>query len=627
MRLSLYILLITTAIFLVALVVTFRAARHEVQSEVVDRTEVALDNTILRIGTILQEIETSIASSAVLVAEAAHDAEEMYAITEQVVSANPNIVGSAIAFKPHYYSHKGLRYAPYTYRNGTTIESKQLGTDDYDYFAMEWYSVPMSYGLPYWSEPYHDLGGVDKLIATYSYPLCDDAGQIYAIFTADISIESFAEEVKALKPYPGAYNFMLSRRGSFLAHSRHEALTSETVFENAVRFNEPKLAELANRMIALERGISIYMRDGVEYYVLYAPVANTGWSIAVACPYTDIFSSIYELRDRVVTIFVVGIILIVSLCYIAIRRLTQPLKRLTLSAREIAAGHFNSPTPEVKSRDEMRQLRDSFENMRTSLIAYIDELQTTTAQKERMASDLRVAHDIQLGMLPREDCVANYRTSVDLASCLIPAKEIGGDLYNYFVEDRKLYFIVGDVSGKGVPAALVMAVVCRMFRTVASVGRTPSVIMSMLNRVLAENNDSLMFVTAFVGILDLESGVLQYANAGHNPPIICDVDAQLYYLATEQNIALGIIDDYAYAEGECNLKRGSHLVVYTDGVTEATDSDGALYGEERLKALLSQCSTESPSKVVDIIVKELQAFGRGAEQSDDITILDIELKR
>lgn len=627
LRLSLYILLVTTVIFVVTLVVTFRAARREVQSEVINRTEIALDNTILRIGTILQEIETTIAGSATMVAEAADDAEEMYAIVEQVVRSNNNIVGSAIAFIPHYYSHKGLYFAPYAYRNGASIESKQLGDDDYDYFAMEWYSVPMNYGLPYWSEPYHDLGGADTLIATYSYPLSDEAGRTYAIFTADISIESFAHEVKRLKPYAGAYNFMLSRRGAFLAHSRHEALSSETVFENAVRFNEPELATLANKMIALERGIAIHQRHGIEYYVLYAPVANTGWSIAVACPYTDIFSSIYQLRDSVVRIFIVGIILIVGLSYIVIRRLTLPLKRLTLAAREIAAGHFDSPTPTVKGRDEMRQLRESFENMRTSLIAYIDKLQTTTAQKERMASDLRVAHNIQLGMLPRHDSTADYSTSVVLASRLIPAKEVGGDLYNYFIENRKLYFIVGDVSGKGVPAALVMAVVCRMFRTVASVGRTPSTIMSMLNRVLAENNDSYMFVTAFVGILDLESGMLQYANAGHNPPIIYGGNAQPYYLTTEQNIALGIIDDFAYSEGECRIERGSHLLIYTDGVTEATNVDGALYGEERLQELLSECTAMSPNEVVDTIVMELQAFSRGAEQSDDITILDIELKR
>ena len=168
LRLSLYILLVTTVIFVVTLVVTFRAARREVQSEVINRTEIALDNTILRIGTILQEIETTIAGSATMVAEAADDVEEMYAIVEQVVRSNNNIVGSAIAFIPHYYSHKGLYFAPYAYRNGVSIESKQLGGEDYDYFAMEWYSVPMNYGLPYWSEPYHDLGGADTLIATYS---------------------------------------------------------------------------------------------------------------------------------------------------------------------------------------------------------------------------------------------------------------------------------------------------------------------------------------------------------------------------------------------------------------------------------------------------------------------------
>lgn len=627
LRLSLYILLITTAIFVVAIVVTYRTARQQVQREVVGRAQVAVDNTILSISTILGGVEATLESAAVLVEDSDHDADAMYDITKHVIANNPDIVGSAIAFKPHHFSNKGLYFAPYTYRAGEAIASKQLGNDSYNYFDMEWYSVPSTYGLPYWSEPYFDHGGADRMLATYSYPLRDDEGEVYAIMTADISIEQFAEAVKAIKPYDGAYNFMLSRRGAFLAHSRHEALLTETVFDNAVRFNEPELAELANKMVGLERGVCVYTRDGVEYYVLYAPVASTGWSVAVACPYINIFSSVYSLRDNIATIFIVGIILLVSLCYIAIRRLTRPLKRLTLSAREIAAGHFDSATPEVRGRDEMRQLRDAFENMRTSLIAYIDELRTTTAHKERMASDLRVARDIQLGLLPKDESVAKHGASVALASRLIPAKEVGGDLYNFFVKDDKLYFIVGDVSGKGVPAALVMAVVCRMFRTVASATGSPAEIISVLNRVLAENNDSNMFCTAFVGILDIASGALRYANAGHNPIILYGRDAEPRELMAETNIPLGVIEEYTFIGGECHIERGTHIMAYTDGVTEAANNRDELFGIKRLMNILDRYRESRPDEVVATLVEILSEYSRDCEQSDDIAILDIELKR
>lgn len=625
LRLSLYILLVTVAIFVATIIISYRAAREYMQEEVVKHAQVALDNTILQISTMLQEVETAVESTTVMVADVTDDAEAMYPITEQLLLNNPTIVGSAIAFVPNYYAEKGIYYAPYTYWQGDMLCSKQLGSEEYHYHDMEWYSVPMSCGKPCWSEPYYDVGGGDALLATYSYPLRNTKGDIYAIFTADISIEQFAKGVKDIKTYPGAYNFMISRSGAFLAHSRHEALTSETVFENAIRFNEPQLAVLANRMVAAERGVSLYRRDGTDYYVLYAPVDTTGWSIAIACPYVDVFRGIYELRNAMVAVFGIGILLIVTLCYATIRRLTRPLKRLTHSASEIATGHFDMTIPEVRGRDEMRQLRDSFEHMRVSLRGYIDELRTTTEQKERMVADLRIARDIQLGMLPKDETLDEYGATLALASRLLAAKEVGGDLYNYFVKEGKLYFIVGDVSGKGVPAALIMAVICRMFRTVASIKSSPTDILSMLNRTLVENNDSSMFCTAFVGILNLESGVLSYANAGHNPPILYGGHTTSQVLVTDTNIPLGIMEEFTFIGGEYTMARGTHCLVYTDGVTEATNGESELFGEERLLSFVTHRGEQSPNEVVDALMAELRNYSLGCEQSDDIAILDIKL--
>ena len=619
LRLSIYILLVTSTIFVVTLVVTYRTARQQVESEVISRSQTALDNTILRISSILGEVEATVESYATTIELASSDSDELYAITDEIVGLGSNIIGSAIALLPC----EGRYCAPYSYRHNDTIAHRQLGTRDYGYDDKEWFITPLSSGRPHWSEPYYDAGGAESNIATYSYPLRDNKGDIYAILTADISIEQFAEQVRAIKPYPDAYNFMISRSGAFLAHSRHEALHKESIFENAKRFGEPELRLLANKMVAMESGITLHRRGGIDYYVIYAPVENTGWSIAVASPYTNIFSSVYDLRRAIIAIFSIGIVLIVVLSYVTIRRMTRPLKQLTLSATEIASGNFALPTPKVDSGDEMQQLRDSFEDMRTSLIAYIEELRTTTAQRERMASELRVARDIQLGMLPKDEDLAQYGTSLSIASRLIAAKEVGGDLYNFFVEGGRLHFIVGDVSGKGVPAALVMAVICRMFRTVANVTTSPAEILSILGRVLAERNDSNMFCTAFVGILDLESGELSYANAGHNPPIIFGGCKEPEYLAMETNIPLGIVDDYVYVGGRCSIAQGEHILVYTDGVTEATDAQGGLYGESRLAETLSHCRAQQPYEVLDRVFEELSRFSQGCEQSDDIAMLDI----
>lgn len=625
LRLSLYILLVVAAIFVVTLVVTYRAAHKHMQSEMVSNAQISLDNTVLQIGTILHEVETAVESTSAMITEAGRDAEAMYAISAQLLVSNPNIVGSTVAFTPHYFAEKGLYYAPYSYRGGDTILSKQLGTEQYHYFDMEWFDVPMKSSTPHWSEPYYDLGGGEALLTTYSYPIQDASGKVYAIFTADISLEQFADKVKAIKPYHETYNFMISRSGAFLVHSRREALISETIFDNAVRFQEPKLAELAGKMVAAERGVVVYRRNDVDYYVLYAPVASTGWSIAVAYPYVDVFRGIYEMRNAVIVTFAIGILLIAVLCYSTIRRLTRPLTRLTQSATDIAAGRFDSPIAEVKSHDEMRQLRDSFEDMRLSLIRYIDELRSATEQRERMASELRVARDIQLGMLPKSDTLEEYTTKLSVASRLMAAKEVGGDLYNFFVKDNKLYFIVGDVSGKGVPAALVMAVICRTFRTVSSLAASPTEILSMFNATLVENNDSAMFCTAFVGIVDLDSGLLGYANAGHNPPIIFGKGRTPHLLAGDTNIPLGIVAEFPFVGGEHRLERGEHCLVYTDGVTEATNIVGELFGDGRLLEFVERYRALSPDEVVDALMAELHSYSRNCEQSDDIALLDIKL--
>ncbi len=622
-RLTLYVLLIVTALFVVALATAYHTARRQVQQEVVEHAQVALDHTILQISTILQEVEQAVADATSRSQNRVEDPEALVLLTEQLLATHPDITGSAIAFPPHYFPEKGRYYAPYLYREGDRIIRKQLGSETYRYHEMAWYRVAMERQEPYWCEPYYDRGGAERLLTTYAYPLRDATGEPYAVLTADLSIEAFAEQVKAIKPYPDAYNFMISRQGAFLAHSRHEALLSETIFENAERFREPELATLAKRMVSLERGVALHRRNGVDYYVLFAPVANTGWSVAVVCPYTHLFSGVYSLRSTIVGIFGVGVVLIVGLCYLMIRRLTRPLKRLTRSATEIAAGEFSHPIPEVAGRDEMRQLRDSFEHMRLSLITYIEELRTTTAQKERMASDLRVAREIQRGMLPTERSLKEHQRSLCLASRLLPAREVGGDLYHYFIQEGQLYFIIGDVSGKGVPAALVMAVLCRMFRTVAPMHHSPAEILGTLNRVLAEQNEQGMFCTALVGILNLESGQLRYANAGHNPPLLCEEGGKASLLAVEPNIPLGVLEEFSYTEGESRLAPKSHLLLYTDGVTEATNAHGELFGQERLLALLTRYREEQPESLVEALLEAIREFTQGCEQSDDIAILDL----
>lgn len=226
-----------------------------------------------------------------------------------------------------------------------------------------------------------------------------------------------------------------------------------------------------------------------------------------------------------------------------------------------------------------------------------------------------------MGMVPKIFPPFPEREDVDLYAKLIPAKEVGGDLYDFFIENNKLHFIIGDVSGKGVPASLVMSVTCRLFRTVASSIHEPSGIMKALNDALSESNESNMFCTAFVGVMDFNTGVLKYCNAGHNPPVIIDVEGNTTMLPVIPNLALGIWKDFDFEDQEIMIKKGSDIFLYTDGVNEAENVNKELFGEERMIECLAKYHSKSPRIIVEEMLNAIKAHAADTEQNDDITIL------
>ena len=626
LRMSLYILMVSGSVFVFAFWGYFQQARQSVSSEAVEQAQVKLNNAILQIDNVLNSVETAVENLSWLIPEKLELPDYMYELTQQVLRSNPYVVGSAIAFEPGYYVEKGVLFSPYSYRTDEGIKSKQLGSEDYEYHYMEWYQIPKLLGKPYWSEPYYDNGGANMVMTTYSFPLYDAEGDMYAVFTADISLEWFAKKVNEVQLYPNSYNYMIGRGGTFLVSDRAEAILNESFFARPLLEGDKGMLEAGHRMVNGESGMTRFNRDGEEYYLFFAPVTKTGWCVLVASMYGDIFAGIDGLRNWVINIIVWGILLLAGFCYFTVRRLTEPLVRFAGSANEIAKGNFNADLPVITSKDEMRTLHSSFEAMQKSLVDYIDELQKTTANKERIESELRIARSIQMGMVPKIFPPFPERNDVDLYAKLIPAKEVGGDLYDFFIEGNKFYFIIGDVSGKGVPASLVMAVTCRLFRTVAAHFQTPAEIVTALNDALAESNESNMFCTFFIGILDLCDGHLQYCNAGHNAPVIISPSCEVKFMEVVPNLPLGLFGGFPYEGQECDIAKGTSIFLYTDGVTEAENNAKALYSDERLLNLLDKQRNSMPQTIVDILLADIDKHVNGAEQSDDITIMCVHYK-
>lgn len=622
-RISLYILLITGILFSVAFFIFYQSARRQVQVEAERNVSASLENTILHIDDVLHSVEVAVTNNAWQIDRYIDRPDSMYSVVRRLLEDNPVIMGSAIAFEPNYYPDKGRFFSPYAYRQENGIMTKQLGTDNYEYHYMDWYQIPKLLDRPYWSEPYFDTGGGEFIMTTFSLPLHDREGNLFAIFTADLSLEWLTQKVNALQLYPSSYNLMVGRSGTYLVHPYPERILAETVFTATLDMADTTVANIGRCMIAGEQGFATLQNDSLSTsYIFYAPIKRTGWSVAVACTYDDIFAGVDRIRFQVTTIAVIGLFLLLVFCLCAIRRLLRPLTALANATRTIAQGKLDTPLPKLRRRnDEMGMLYDAFAHMQTSLATYMQNLAATTAKKERIESELRIASEIQMGMIPKIFPPFPERNDIDLFATLVPAKEVGGDLYDFFVENDTLYFTVGDVSGKGVPASLLMAVTRSLFRTMASYMKTPAAIVSSLNDSLSESNDSGMFVTLFLGTLDLKSGILRYCNAGHNPPVLFSPGKQAAFLPVKPNIPLGVFNGFGFQEEETKLSAGTSLFLYTDGVTEAENREKQLFSDERLLHVLDDLAGNKPATVISHVMEQIHIHATGTEQNDDITML------
>ena len=623
-RLMVRVLIVSAIIFTLTFTLFLRMAANKMREEATQYAHNELSNTIHQIDAVLKSVEIAVENTAWIVPHRLSSPEFLYDITKRLLKNNEFIYGSAVAFEPGYFSSEGHYFSPYSYRDkDDEIQSIQLGSDTYDYHYMDWYQIPKLLDKPYWSEPYYDAGGGEMMMATYSKPLYDRNGRMYAIITADISLEWLTDLVGNIRAFDNSYNLMVSRNASFIVHPNHDLILNETIFSSTYGDSDESLKKMQNDILNGVSGEVLRDMGGDKYFVFYSPVETTQWTVAIVCSRSELYMDAKTLRNMLIVLGILALILMIVLSYNGIRKVVAPIEDFSDVAKKIANGDFEVELPQIRSKDELKELHDSFQYLQSSLVKYIDELKSTTANKERIESELRIAHAIQMGMIPKSFPAFPERDDLFLSAKLVPAKEVGGDLYDFFIEDEKLYFIIGDVSGKGVPASLVMAVTCRLFRSVASHLNNPQDIISSLNDSLADGNESNMFCTAFLGILDLKTGELKYCNAGHNAPLIVDPKGNISPMAVVPNLPLGLFSGFPYEGQETKINKQDLLYMFTDGVNEAENVAKELFGDERLATLLKQNASLDPGQIIDLTFAEVASFADGAEQSDDITVMCI----
>ena len=370
-----------------------------------------------------------------------------------------------------------------------------------------------------------------------------------------------------------------------------------------------------------------FILDDEKVIVCSQEVKYTGWTIAFVLPELIIDIIGYSIAGFSVIFLVLGLLVVYFFGRRSIKKSVKPLQQLAMTADEVAKGNFNTALPEVNTHDEIHQLRDSFGQMQLSLTQYVEDLRNATAMKAAIENEMKVAHDIQMSMLPKTFPPYPERTDLDIFGSVTPAKGVGGDLFDFYIRDEQLFFCIGDVSGKGVPASLFMAVTRSLFRNISQHVSEPSQIVNALNNAQSEGNDTNMFVTLFVGVLDLKTGNLRYCNAGHDAPLLMSSDVAL--LPCDCNLPIGVMGDFTFGQQEITLERNSTIFLFTDGLNEAENIQHAQFGDERIeeiaKSLVADGQLE-PVQVIKHMADAVHTFVGEAEQSDDLTMLAIQLK-
>lgn len=556
------------------------------------------------------------------------------------------------------------------YSNDSNLDSLYLGTETglfrgypwmtgleptYNHKKRSWYTEAVKRKGLVWSEPY--ISAADReLIITCSKPFYDKKGMLLGVVEADVTLQMLNKRILSTQIGTQGYAFLIDERANLIAHpglkADHDKWDQQYLTLNLLNSNSPGLKDIASKMIAGQAGIRKFDGDpiveGDDKYIAYAPLKTTGWSLGVAMPVDEIISPAMATQRRITSItrnvsdhirserkglvktlisLLVAVTVLVALVAIMLsKKITKPIISLCKGADVIGSGNLDY-TLKIKTGDEIETLAHAFNKMTQDLKAYIKNLEETTRAKERIESELHVAREIQTSMLPRIFPPFPDRKEFDIYATMDAAKEVGGDLYDFFMVDKnKLCFLIGDVSGKGIPAALFMATVKTLLKIAALQTLSPERTLRLVNNILVPDNEACMFVTVICVMLDTETGYVEFSNGGHNPPLLSTNTRTFDFLKVDKGFVVGALQNSHYTKQTLTLKSNQILFLYTDGITEAMNKQKHMFSEQRLRECLSSCKTEEVKDILYHVKKEVHTFAEGEPQSDDITMLVLRYK-
>ncbi|WP_430613432.1 SpoIIE family protein phosphatase [Flavobacterium sp. JP2137] len=543
---------------------------------------------------------------------------EVLQLLESVLKGNEGEIYGMCVATPNQQAH-------YVWMENGRIKSKNLALDShYNYREQAWFKVPTSTGKEQWSSPYHDRFGGEVLMTTYSLPIFDAQGQLAFVITGDLSLvwlNSLINNKTINDSYSTAFISDI-RSNTFIAHPNKEYVLKtrvESVYGLPQYRVSPFSSGLKSANILRE---STDLKD--KQYLILVAFKNLKWQLGMAFSERQVLAPIARQTQLITAAFGLGLVLMILGIFFTSNSITQPLSRLTAVIAKMGTGDLSAEIPYQKRRDEIGQLAQSFAGMTQRIQQHIKTIFETTAAKERLEKELELGHEIQQGLLPNHWPLHCAFPHYELHSFLASAREVGGDMYDYFaIDSQNICLFIGDVSGKGVAAALYMASLRAYLRAHTPFNSCPARLLERLNGELALNNHHCMFATVFCAYVNLQTGSMTYSSAGHEAPYILGPQAEPQLLPVAKAPALGIVEAAQYTNAHFQFSAtATTLFVYTDGLLDAADSSGNFYGKGRLQAQLARdfrAKTLAPQLKTAVL-----SFTNPKELFDDITFLIFE---
>ncbi|MFA5159003.1 MAG: SpoIIE family protein phosphatase [Candidatus Omnitrophota bacterium] len=561
--------------------------------------------------------------------------KEIYRLLRNNVSGNPLVYGSAAAFEENAFDPSKKLFGPYVCRKTFNLETippgQTAGTnkglfreidiakDAYDYRQWDWYLLPKKKRAPVWTEPYFDKGAGNIIMCTFSAPFFENE-KFKGVLTVDVRVQDLHKLINKDSLVNQNAFVIISREGRYISHPNPEYIMKETIFSNAEKIKRPELVALGHKMTTGGKGIVLIkdFQGTKKIFVFYAPISSTGWSFAATVPEDEVMKPVWQQLAKFGTSMCVGFLLMAILLLIISARIAKPIIKLAHVAEQLGKGDFNVSLEENYGNNEIGNLAESFKKMTRDLKNYMEALTRETAIRQRVESELQLARNIQLSLLPK---TFPDRREFDLYGKNDAAQFVAGDFFDYFfVGENTLAFAIADVSGKGISAAMFMVITRTLLRNLASQKKPPAEVLDRINQLLLEENESGMFVTMFFSYCDIKTGEIWYANAGHQQPFCMSKERTTRKFGIVTGPPLGIAGSVKYEMKKEILEPGEALILYTDGFTEARAPSGEFLQEERFQGLLRDNMQDPMKKFCEKVFQRTVDF-QHHKLSDDLTLL------